>query len=377
MDPLVAVPTLVAEPAVVDRLRIDAEQAHEPVRRRLDRAAAPDRARHARGLDRLEIPRARLEAVGRRGEGPDRADLDRVAGEVRREGLTGVGDHLGVATAPAEVDQRVTGDLGGEPRAATTLDAALAVEEDEVADRDRLLEVTLLLDEARLAGPERERLVLERALAAAVAHRAVERVVDEQELENAVLRVLDALARRRDDHAVGHGRRARDLQAAHALDLDEAHAAHAHGLHALVPAEPRDVRAVVLRDLDEQLAAWRLHLPAVDRQGHDVRPGRDRDRVRVIRRPLAHRYRLHGIGHPPTTPLATGIRVERSPWAASRARISSPNQRSRLTTWLIVDGPSAQIVVCANGALRPGTMLLPKSSKRSRSDGRPSPFAMR
>ena len=97
---------------------------------------------------------------------------------------------LGVAAAPAEVDERVAGDLGGEARAAAALDAALAVEQHEVADRDRLLEVPLLLDEARLAGTERERLVLQRALAAAVAHRAVERVVDQQELEHAVLRGL-------------------------------------------------------------------------------------------------------------------------------------------------------------------------------------------
>ena len=50
--------------------------------------------------------------------------------------------------------------------------------------------MALLLDEPRLAGTERERLVLQRALAAAVADRAVERVVDQQELEDAVLRSL-------------------------------------------------------------------------------------------------------------------------------------------------------------------------------------------
>ena len=49
-------------------------------------------------------------------------------------------------------------------------------------------------------------------------------------------------------------RGARRREAAHAVDLDEAHAAHADRLHALVPAEARDVDAVLLRDLDEQLA---------------------------------------------------------------------------------------------------------------------------
>jgi hypothetical protein len=51
------------------------------------------------------------------------------------------------------VDQRVAGDLVGEAGAAVAQDAALAVEAHEVADRDRLLEVALLLDEPALAGP--------------------------------------------------------------------------------------------------------------------------------------------------------------------------------------------------------------------------------
>ena len=58
VHPLEAVATLVAEPAVVDRLGVDAEQAHEPVRRRLHRAAALHRARRARRLDRRRGPRA-------------------------------------------------------------------------------------------------------------------------------------------------------------------------------------------------------------------------------------------------------------------------------------------------------------------------------
>ena len=136
----------------------------------------------------------------------------------------------------------------------------------------------------------------------------------EQELEDAVLHRLHVRRLRVDDHAVGDRRRARDLHAAHALDLDQAHAAHADRLHALVPAEARDVGAVLLRDLDEQLAARRLHLLAVDGDGHDVGPGRDRDHVALVRRPLAHADRVgahaapsHGC-RPARTDLAAGAR---------------------------------------------------------------------
>ncbi len=140
----------------------------------------------------LEVPRAGAEAVRGRGERADRADLHGVAREVRRERVVREGDDLGVRTAPAEGDQRVARDLIREPGAAAALDASLPVQQDELGDRDRLLPVALLFDEARLAGTERERRVLQRALSAAVADRAVERVVDEQQLEDAVL----SLARR-------------------------------------------------------------------------------------------------------------------------------------------------------------------------------------
>src|SRR5207244_6492953 len=76
-----------------------------------------------------------------------------------------------------------------------------------------------------------EREVLQRALASLVADRAVERVVDEDELERRALAVCGEGRRGRgpDDHPIGRGQRAAGLELGHALDLDEAHAARAHG----------------------------------------------------------------------------------------------------------------------------------------------------
>src|SRR6185369_8642277 len=107
-----------------------------------------------------------LEPVWLRGERADRADLHRVAREVRRERLVREGQHLRLVAPACEADQRVARDLAREPGAPIAQDAALTIEEDEVADRDRLLEVTLLLDEAALPRAVGHRLVLQRALAA-------------------------------------------------------------------------------------------------------------------------------------------------------------------------------------------------------------------
>ena len=218
---LVVEAATVAQPAPVDGLGVDAELAHELVARRLHDDAAADAAVRARALDLLEVPRPGLEAVRRGGERADRADLHRVAGEVRRERLVGERQDLRLVATLGEADQRIAGDLVGEARAAVAQDAALAVEQHEVADRDRLLEVPLLLDVAALAGTVAERLVLQRALAALVADRAVERVVGEEQLEDALLGPprqrrlgVDLHVRGDGDHA-----RRRQLRTAPAVDL--------------------------------------------------------------------------------------------------------------------------------------------------------------
>ena len=228
---LVAEAALVAEPAVVDLLVVAREHAHDlgvVAHGQLDvalrRAHRADRARA------LDVPRARAEAVGGRGERAHRAELDDVAAERRHVGAAVVGADEGVVAALEEDELVVLGHLLREAHAAVAEDAALAVDRDERRQLERLLEVALGLDEARAAGAPAEGDVLQRALAALVADRAVERVVDEQELDDRVLRVLDAVRGRVDDHAVAHRRRARGLELRDALDLDQAHAAGADGL---------------------------------------------------------------------------------------------------------------------------------------------------
>src|SRR5262249_10125599 len=127
--------------------------------------------------------------------------------------------------------------------------------------------------------------------------------------------------------------------------------------------------------LDEQLTVGHVDFAAVDRDVNALGAGADRKHVLPRRRPLAHGLVGHSTLPPPDAAAATGMRPCES--AVMRASISSRKNRSRLRTGDMMLGPNAQIVVCANGALSPGTMLSPKSSIRSRSCGRPSPFAMR
>ena len=149
--------------------------------------------------------------------------------EVGREGVTGEDRDLDPIATFREVDERLARHLFRKTGAACALDAALPIEQHKRADLDGLGPVPFLLDEPALSRPVGHRLVLEGALASFVADGAVERVVEEQELEHALLGLSGRLGLGEDLLAVGHLDEARRLEARApgTGDLDEAHPAHA------------------------------------------------------------------------------------------------------------------------------------------------------
>ncbi len=323
----------VAHPAPVDGVAVDALVADQLVAARLHHGAAAHAAGGAGALALLEVPRTCLETVGLGGERTDRADLHGVAGEVGGERLVGEGHHLGVVPALGEADERVTCDLAREARAAVAEDAALAVEEHEVADRDGLLVVALLLHESALARAVAERLVLQRALAALVTDGAVERMVREEQLDHPLLRALDLLRLCAHDLAVGHGGHARHdhHRPARALHLHHALAAHADAAHARVVAEARDVLALTVGGSDDELALARGDRAAVDRDAHGVRVHRHLGHVLGIRL---------GGAHCAAPAAVTGM------WMRLVTRASNSSRKRVRAEWTgaKADGPTKQIV---------------------------------
>src|SRR6185436_1322963 len=151
------------------------------------RGVAARGAECAHGGNVGDLPRPRLEAVLGRGQRSDGAQLDHVARETTAIGLLlERGDHGGRA-ALARDQLLVLRDVLGEAGAAVAEDAALAVERDQRRDRQRLVERALREAHAGRARAPAKREVLQRALTALVAVRAVERVVQKDELEDGVL----------------------------------------------------------------------------------------------------------------------------------------------------------------------------------------------
>ncbi|TYQ13409.1 UNVERIFIED_ORG: hypothetical protein L601_001100000110 [Gordonia westfalica J30] len=221
---------------------------------------------------RDEIERPCTETILGTGQRADRTDLDGVAGEVRVERFVLIDADLLQRTTICQLDERIAGDLRGEARAPGTEDASLAVEQNLRRQRDRLGERAFDAVEPGLAATGRHGLVLQRALTALVAHRTVERMVDQQQLHHAALRIRGDLRTELgpDHHPVGGRGGARRQGLPLALDLHEALAAGADRVEQRVIAEARDGDPDLLGGADQQGALRHPQLDAVDGDAHEI-----------------------------------------------------------------------------------------------------------
>ena len=120
---------------------------------------------------------------------------------------------LAAIAAVDDVDLRVAVHLAHEPDAPRAQDAPVAIQHQRRTEINVRLHAIAVEHAARkfhaaLVAAERVRKILERTFAALVAHRAVERVVDQEEFEDGGARLDDVRRARRDDHPFGADRRA-------------------------------------------------------------------------------------------------------------------------------------------------------------------------
>ena len=259
------------------------------------------RADRVHDVDRrhpAQLPRPALENLRLLQQRADRADVGEVAGQLAGHRALEVGGDLRVLAAVQHAELGHPGDLLGEADAARALDAAGHRGLDHRA-HIFVVDRALVLLEAREAAAIGHRLVLEVALAALVADRAVERVVDEQELHHPLARLLDHRGVGADRLAVGGGQRAAGLRLGRpGRDLDQAHPAIAGDRQPLVIAEARDLLPRQLARLEHGRALRNLELDAVDGDLRHRRPlGLSRSSRRcsmvVTRGPRAHAISDH------------------------------------------------------------------------------------
>ncbi len=223
-----------------------------------------DRVHDVDARNPAKLPRTAFERLRLLEKRSDRADVGEIAGHFRLDRLLEVGRDLAVLAAVQHAELGNARDLLGKADAARALDAA---RHRGLDDRPHIFVVdgALVLVEARERAAIGHRLVLKVALAALVADRAVERVVDEQELHHPFARLLHHRRVGADRLAVGGGKSAARLRLGRPRsDLDQAHAAIAGDRQPLVIAEARDLLAGKLARLQHGRALRDLDLNAVD-----------------------------------------------------------------------------------------------------------------
>ena len=272
------VPRLVGNPLLVDRL-VDARQdAHHLAAARVDADRRADRVHHVDRLRLAELPRPRRERIGFRGQRADRADVDEIALQLRAQRLLEVGRDLHVLAAAGRAHFRHAADFRREADAARALDAAVHRGLDQRAEI-LVLDRALVLGVAAGVDAVAHRLVLQVALAALVADRAVERMVDQQELHHAFARLLHHRRFGADGRqfavrartAVAHAPGAARHRLRRAFQLDQAHAAVAGDRQPLVVAEARNLGARRLARLQQRVFGRHIDFLAIDEKlGHGV-----------------------------------------------------------------------------------------------------------
>src|SRR4051794_40324524 len=266
---LEAVAAAVAEPAVVDLGVVAGQHPFHLLVADGEADVALARADRADRAGVLDVPGPGAEAVGVVGQRPDRADVGDVALERGDVGTVVEGADVGAVAALQQLQLGVFGDLLAEADAAVAEDAALAVDRDQRRELDRLLEVALFVNHPAFAGAPAVGDVLQRAFAALVADGAVERVVDEEELDHRALGVFDLLGAGVDDHAVADRGRAGGLQFRDPLDLDQAHPAGADRVAEFrLVTEDRDLDVALAGGVVEHLSLAGGDLTTVDDDRH-------------------------------------------------------------------------------------------------------------
>src|SRR5215213_9732653 len=196
------VPRLVADPLLVDVLIFARKDAHHLPLADVEADVRADRVHHVDRRHAAKLPRALLEQLRLLQQGSDRAHVGEIARQLARHRLLEVRGDLAVLAAIQHADLVDPGDLGREADAARALDAPVHRRLDDRA-HIFVVERALVLLVAREAAAVGHRLVLKVAFAALVADRAIERVVDEQELHHPFARLLDHRRVGADHLAVG------------------------------------------------------------------------------------------------------------------------------------------------------------------------------
>src|SRR5271169_1665350 len=266
MDETVArVSGLIRDPLFVDRL-VDARQHAQDLRpARIDPDVAADRIHDIDGFGFYQLPRASDECIRLRGQRPDRTQIDDVGRQFGIERALDIGRDLHVLAASGGAQLLDPGNFGQKADATRAMDAAGHVGFDQRAEI-LVADGALVLFEPAAVEAVRHRLILQIAFAALIADRAIERMINEEELHYPLLCLNCLWGFSENHHPVSCGHRTRGYRLRRFLYLDETHPAVSCNREALVETEMRNLDPCVLAGLKDRGTSRYLDLFPVDGQ---------------------------------------------------------------------------------------------------------------
>ncbi len=194
----------------------------------------------------------------------DRAQVDHVTGQFGIHRLADKAGDFGMFATVEHAEFHDAGNFLPEANAARAMDAARHFfRGDQRADFFGY-DSTLFFFIARSRCAVSDGEILQLALAALIADRAIKWVIDQQELHDAFLCIDGLVAVRANDHAVGHRCRACGQRLRRLFNFNQAHAAVRRNGQFLVIAKMRDVGAKLVGSVHHHAAFLHLDFFAVN-----------------------------------------------------------------------------------------------------------------
>ena len=267
---LVRITVAVGQPAVVDQGIFTRHGAQHFATANVQQHVRAQRVVVTQRFTRGQLPRAGLELEHLVGQRADRTDVDHVARQLGGQRLAIVGADLQVLTAVHATQLLGTGNFVSEAHATGALDAAGHLGGDQ---RAHVLvgHHALALVEAAVRAAVAQRHVLQLALAALVTDRAVQRMVDQQELHHRTLELQRLLTAGMDLHAVHHRGRTGRRRLGRLFHIHQAHAAAGSNGQLLVVAEARNRNAGLVGGVNDHRTLGHDQGATIDLDGHVIR----------------------------------------------------------------------------------------------------------
>ena len=250
----------IGNPFLVHAVVVARQKAHDFAAFGIHTDVRPKRIHHINRFCLGQFPRPCGEGVGFRDQRPHGAQVNDITLQVRIERLPQIGCNLGVFTTAGLAHLVNARDLGGEAYTTGARDAARHMGFNQRA-QIQIFGRALRLAVAAKVDAVRHRLILQVTLAALIADRAIQRVVDQQEFHHALAglfhhgrigfndRRLAFGARPQIAHL--HGARRRRLGRA-AYDLHKTHPAVTGNRQTFVVTETRNFHPCFLTRLNER-----------------------------------------------------------------------------------------------------------------------------